>query len=223
MKKRQIDTRAIVMLLFGLVAVILIMLQLRRSMPKPPPELARLAGRIGIVDSTIVHRPLHFMLKMPSNVWHPTILSKDTSFVTFRAAQPVLDQIAWLANCQRAGEDTASARIGVLRVAEPPDSHELAITVLAELLDRYEINGRRVAILQPVTSPAHQVLKGDYFAVKLPAVNGQASQILVVALLPRGNTVFVIQSQTTEQAYPQIRDELQDLVRRFYPLPSTLH
>lgn len=224
MRRRKMDIRAIVMLLFGLVAVILIMLQLQQSTPKPPPELAKLEGqRIGIVDSVYINRPFQFLLRMPNAQWHPSILTFDTTAAWLSDELPLQSQILWLLSMtrQQHNKTVAVARLGIVRVDAEPVAKELAIDYLAEIIANFEQNNERVRIVQQVQTPAHVVLKGAYFIVVLPdaAVD---MPVQIVALLPRNEFIYVISSETTEAAYPDYKNEIEEIVQRFYALPSNI-
>lgn len=225
MKRRnKLDTRAIVMMLFGLVAVVAIMVQMRNSLPQPPTEISQLGQkRIGIVDSTFINLPYRFMIKMPDVSWQLEMLSQDTLLVPFQTDSPVNGQIRWLVKSERFDDTTllATACIGILTDSNM-DVENLTITLLNELIEKFEKNGGRVRILQPASSPAHQTLKGYYFAIVCPDDAEVDMPVMVCALLLRGELVYVLQFFTTESTYPEIRQELEKFVQRFYPLPSTI-
>ncbi|MBN1480923.1 hypothetical protein EH223_00450 [candidate division KSB1 bacterium] len=218
----KIDVRAILMLLFGLVAVLAIMLQVQRMTPKPPPELAKLGSeRIGVVDSTYINHPLRFAIKMPNRFWLLSVLTQDTVLNRLDSNQMLHDQIVWLLSSKRveANDTLALCKVGGILLDREKSSTELAINYLAEIISKHEQPGVRVHVVQHVTSPAHQVLKGAYFMVNVPDVLGVTMPVRVVALLPRGERLYIIESKTTDAFYPVIREELQEIVQRFFPLP----
>ncbi len=226
---KKMDNRALVMLLFGLFAVFAIMLQMRNSLPKPPPEIARLNGaRIGIVDSTYINLPFRFMIKKPNGLWQFEEMALDTTVSAFSDSEKIAEQILWCIGLVRTEDSDgtpplASARIGILPRNEKTDANSFAINLLAEMIKTFQVNGGRARILQQVTSPAHQVLKGDYFAVVAPAESNVDWPVIVCAVLPRGDFFYILYLQTTELSYPAVRHEFERIVQRFYPLPSTIN
>jgi hypothetical protein len=219
--KRNVDLRAIVMSLFGLVAIIAIMMQLQRSLPKPPDVLERLPQeeRIGIVDSTYINLPFSFIWTMPTSHWRLKTLSKDTLLLSLTSDREIISRITWLVSARRLQETDAIAacKIGAFSNPAQIPTQDVAINLLAEMLNVYERDGVRVSILQSVKSPAHQTLNGSYFVILRPEKN---ASVHVVALLPRANDIYVILSETSEDAYLQLRDEIQLMVERFRPLPQ---
>jgi hypothetical protein len=239
-RRRKLDSRAIVMLMFGLIAVIAIMVQMRRSLPQPPAELAALDGkRIGIVDSVYINRPFQFMIKRPNEHWQFEMLSTDSICQPITIDRQIYDHILWLVRGVRQSSATKEdsftvtsigtatsdtlviAKIGILVDSTGMASKELAISLLAEMIARYEADGARVQILQQVTSPAHQLLKGDYFALVAPD-NITDKPIIIYSILPRGDLFYVLSFQTNDTVYPEVRQELEEFVQRFHPLPSTI-
>lgn len=222
MKKRKVDVRAVIMLLFALIAVLLLMLQLQRMTPKPPEEFAKLANaRFAVVDSTYINLPLQFSIKMPNRFWELSILTHDTLVPRFNTPRNMDAHILWLLSATRiAQEDTlAVCTIGVMRCETGLTAADLAINYLAEMISAYEQPGKRIHIVQPVSSPAHQLLKGAYFMINLSDFSGIKMPVWLVALLPRGERLYIIRSKTTEIFYPLVREELQEIVQRFHPLP----
>ena len=219
--KRKMDLRAIVMSLFALAAIIVIMLQLQRLAPKAPEVLEKLSSRtrIGVVDSSYINLPYAFIWTMPSNLWRLEILSSDTVLSPLVSDQAIEPQIHWLAAAQRRPETeiVAQCRIGVLSDSAHMPALDLALNLLSEVLQSLEGNSERATILQPVTSPAHQTLKGAYFIVVAPGVN---SPVVVRALLPRRDIIYVVECKTLQDDYQDVREELQEIIQRFYPLPA---
>ena len=122
MRRKTIDIRAIIMMSFGLVAVVLIMVQMRLSAPKPPAEIKKLAERrIGIIDSTYIHLPFLFSIKMPSRKWIISSIPHDTTLVPLQRNKSFDDQITWLMSSHRIEKkDTlAVTHIGVFATTNP--------------------------------------------------------------------------------------------------------
>lgn len=217
--KKGIDLRAIIMSLFVLAAIFLIMLQLQRIKPTGPEVIQRLprGERIGIVDSSYINLPFSFLWTMPNNNWHISMLSQDTLAPSLLSVAPLLDQFDWIAAAIRSegSETLATCRIGVAAVDSNETAHDLAVNILAELLAKLEAGNERATILQPATSPAHQILKGAYF-VAAPA----GDKVHFVVLLPRKNKMFILFCRVLEKEYDLLREELQEIVQRFHPLPS---
>ncbi|MBN1559232.1 hypothetical protein JW998_03235 [candidate division KSB1 bacterium] len=224
--RKNVDIRAIVMLSFCLVAVLLIMMQWRRSAPRPLAEIARLEGRrIGVIDSMYIHLPFRFMIKMPDQRWRLTSLVHDTTLTSLVPDRPMEEQILWLLLSHRIGNaDTlAMARIGVIRSDSERNSNAVALDYLAELIAAHERPQERLRIIQQVKSPAHQLLKGAYFVIVMPADAGICMPVWIAAFLPRGDWLYVIRLETTEASYPRLKDELQEIVQRFFPLPTSVY
>ncbi|MBN1465511.1 hypothetical protein JXA02_07105 [candidate division KSB1 bacterium] len=226
MRCKSVDIRAIVMLSFSLVAVVLLMMHWRRSAPKPFSELARLEGRrIGVIDSMYIHLPFRFMIKMPNQQWRLSAVAHDTTLNRFVEEQLLGEQIVWLLLSHRLGNDDtlATARIGVICSDGAMNSSTAALDYLAELIATYERPPERLKIVQQVTGPAHQLLKGASFVTILPADAGIRMAVWIVAFLPRGDWLYVLRLETTEASYPLLRNELQEIVQRFFPLPTSVH
>jgi len=239
MSRKKFDSRAIIMSLFGLVAVILIMVQMQNLLPKPPAEMSQLGNeRIGIVDSVYINLPFHFMVKMPNHFWRLQHISRDTILTPLGDNVDVLDQMKWLVRASREVafiRDTTLAALpqnfdgsialvqyGVFSNSFSSTATDMALNLLAEIIAKDETGGGRVRILQPVTSPAHSVLKGAYFAVVVPENTLLSMPVQILAILPRGDQFYCIKISTTEIAYPQLREEFEELVQRFNPLPSAV-
>ncbi len=220
--KRSFDIRAIVMSLFALVAIAAIMFQLQRTLPKTPQVVDRMpqGRRIGIIDSSYVNLPFQFIWRMPNNHWRLRMLSQDTT--ASPVMSPLPGKVLWLAAAQRLqhSEVVAETRVGVTLNPKGLSAKDAAIDYLAALLQEYE-KKERALILQPTTTPAHAILKGAWFAVILPESAEIEMPVRVVAFLPRRDKMFVVQSETTGKDYPLLREELEEIVRRFHPLPST--
>ncbi len=222
MRRETDKTRQIVFLLFGLVAVIMIFLHLQRSQPQPPPELANMppGQRIAIIDSTYINLPFLFSIRMPNSKWHLEKLSTDTLLSPFDSTQAIANQGIWVARALRlSNSDTAA--ITIFAVLDRPlnmDVRNMSINFLAEIIANYESEGR-TEVLQPVTEPAHAVLKGAYFAVELPE-SASNFPVHVFALMPRKNMLYVIKSQTTAAHYDELYKELEHMVRNLKPIPS---
>ncbi len=220
--KRKFDIRAIVMSLFALVAIVAIMLQLQRTLPKTPHVVDELphGQRIGIVDSSYVNLPFRFIWRTPNSRWRLHMLSRDTVLTPQPSTRT---HISWLVDATRLRHSkmAAKTRVGVMLNRPGASAEDLVIDYLAGLLQEYE-RGERATILQSPTTPAHAVLKGAWFAVILPKSADIAMPVWVVAFLPRGDKMFIIQSETTENDYPLLRKELEEIVQRFHPLPSAL-
>lgn len=221
--KRKFDLRAIVFAIFALLAIVLIMIQLQKTKPQAPAVLEKLpiGERIAIVDSSYVNLPLLFIWTMPNKNWRLFMLSSDTLPAPGEKESSILGSIKWFARATRFlhSDSLAQARVGVLQNLQKKSSYDLAIDMLAELLYEYEGKGQRAAILQPVASPAHQILKGAYFVVATPADMGE--QVHLFVFLPRSKNIFVIHCNATKMNYDLLRPEWQTIVQRFYPLPQT--
>ena len=222
MRSKKGDARAIVMLLFGLVAIILIWVQIRQAEPKPPPEISRLAGkRIAVFDSTYINLPFQFLIRMSNRLWHLSALTADTVLLPIQPDQSIESRILWLLSAKRVekSDTLAKCRIGVWAQAEGT-AKSSAVNYLAEQISEHERGKVRARILQPVSGPAHAVLKGAYFVMALPPSGGVLMPVQIVALLPRNDLFYIIKIETTEKDYADLRNELEGIVRRFYPLPA---
>ena len=185
MRSKKGDARAIVMLLFGLVAIILIWVQMRQAAPKLPAEVSRLDGkRMAIFDSTYVNLSFQFLIRMPNRYWQLSALTADTALISVGQDLSLENQILWLLSGKRAEKSDTSAmcRIGVLSQAERT-AGSLAVNYLAEQISEYEQDNARVRILQPVTERAHAILKGVYYAVVLPSSSEIQMPVRIVAVL----------------------------------------
>ena len=222
MRRSTDKTRQLVFLLFGLAAVILIFLQLRRTQPQPPPELAKLPKeqRIAIVDSTYINLPFLFSIRMPNRQRQLSLVRTDTVLSPFVPSQPIGPQLLTVARATRLdGMDTVAVTTFSL-LARPKDKEmrDLGIEYLAEHLETYDTFAR-TEVMQQVSEPAHSVLKGSYFALLLPNAANRF-RVRIVALLPRQGMIYVVQSKTTENAYSHLHQELEHMVRNFKPIPS---
>ncbi len=222
MSQRTDKTRQIIFLLFGLLAVVLIFLQLQRTKPQPPAELAKLppGKRIAVVDSSYINLPFLFSIRMPNSKWQLKMLSSDTLLTPFDSTKNIAEQTLSVARAIRlANSDTAAlTTFAVMSRPVDVDIRDLSIDYLASLLQRYKSYGRS-EILKPVSEPAHSVLKGAYFAVRLPDAADEYP-VRVYALLPRKNMIYLIQSKTSDSYYDELYTELEYLVRNIKAIPS---
>jgi len=220
--KRNFDLRAIVFALFALLAVLMIMIQLQKTRPKASGVLEKLPDgeRIAIVDSSYINLPFSFTWTMPNKNWRLRVLSRDTVLAPYSAEMPAMQNIKWLAAATRFQnlDSLAFSLVGVFKNMQQESTYDLAVDLLAEEVQKIETQGHRATILQPVTAPAHQILKGAYFVVMQPAV--PADRVHLVALLPRAGNMFVLTCYATNKNYDLLRPEWQTLVQRFYPLPQ---
>ena len=218
--KRRLDIRAIVMSLFALLAIVMIMLQLQKSMPKAPPVLEKMTAgqRIAVVDSSYINLPLKFIWTMPNAFWRLSIISSDT-------LPPLLDdsalfsEILWLVQAERRqnGESLLRARIGVFAHETDKTASDIAVSLLAERLADLEKGGARATILQPVSAPAHPLLKGAWFVLQGP--DDAVNTVQLVVVLPRRENRFILSCDSNTNSYNHYRDEIEVLVQRFYPIP----
>lgn len=221
MNKRKIDTRALILTAFAVFVIIALYKQMGRLKPPVPAELEKLQGRrIAIIDSAYVNLPLRFICRMPSALWHMTLESTDTCAIEVDPNLSLFSQIRWLMSAERfRGPDRlAGCRVGIL---PRQDRHimDIANSLMANLFDR-DGSEIRSEIIQPVTAPAHPVLKGAYFLILLPESENQ-SFVRLVCVLPRKPWIYIVECRTPEKHYPIVRDELEGIVRRFFPLPAT--
>ena len=221
--KKTCYMRAIVFALFALFAIVLIMMQLQRTKPTPPAVLKKLplGERVAIVDSSYINLPFLFIWTMPNDNWRMQVLSQDTVLTSLQSNSSMLSSIKWLVGAARLlhSDSLAVCRLGAFENSSGKSAFDLAVDMLAELLQEVEKNGDRALILQPVTKPAHHVLKGAYFVI----VNSQEpdAKVLLFALLPREKNIFVLHCRATRENYDLLRPEWQTLVQRFFPLPKT--
>jgi hypothetical protein len=92
---------------------------------------------------------------------------------------------------------------------------ETTISLLAALLSEFEQDDDLARIVQPVTSPAHHLLGGFYFAVVLPQSSGEKCPVWAVSLLPRGELGYIVLLKTTEEAYGRTHKDLEDFMGGF--------
>jgi len=196
--KRRLDIRAIVMSLFALLAIVMIMLQLQKSMPKAPPVLEKMTAgqRIAVVDSSYIN-----LL--------PPLLDDSALF----------SEILWLVQAERRqnGESLLRARIGVFAHETDKTASDIAVSLLAERLADLEKGGARATILQPVSAPAHPLLKGAWFVLQGP--DDAVNTVQLVVVLPRRENRFILSCDSNTNTYNHYRDEIEVLVQRFYPIP----
>ena len=217
--KRNVDLRAIVFAIFALLAIVLIMMQLQKTKPTAPAALEKLpvGERIAIVDSSYINLPFLFIWTMPNKNWRLQALSQDTALTSRPPGAPLLLNMNWLVGAVRFqdSDSLAYCRVGVFENDGKKSAFDLAVDMLAELLAEVEKDGERAMILQPVTTPAHAVLKGAYFVLVDPD-----AAVQLFALLPRRDYVFILHCQATRENYDLLRPEWRALVQRFHPLPQ---
>ncbi len=221
-KKNLLGTSTILMLAFVLVAITLLVFEMNRRIPKPDKDIKDIAGaeRIGIADSVYFNRPYYFTLKRVVSDWDMHVLTKDSVFQYVETDRSLFGQINWLVEMDHVvNMDTlATSFTGILRWQdEQPDSKDLAISLLAEILEKYETNKERANILVPATLPAHHVLVGHYWAVVLPEKRVDKN-IWVLSVMPRRNVTYIVLNKTFESHYDEYKSVFQKINHGFRTL-----
>ncbi|HPG40952.1 MAG TPA: hypothetical protein PLP19_17995 [bacterium] len=221
-KKRPFDKSSILFLVFALFAVLVLINEMNRNVPNPDGELKRLADgdRIGELDSLYFNFPYYFSVKRPDSSWLIQVLPGDTTLNYVDEAQPLLDQVTWFAQMTHSGEQAPNAvsQIGVLKWQDSVRAEDKAITMMAQILAKYETPRARASILQETTQPAHHALQGVWWAVVLPPSKENTLNVWILSVLPRRNLTYIILSQTSEPEYAALKPGLEKIVSGFKTL-----
>jgi len=225
MKKRP-EIISLLLLIFALSIIVVLLNEMRRNLPKTDQSVPTLpAGeKYGVVDTMYVDLAYYFSVPAPDSLWQISALSHDTSFQIMDTSKAILPQIPWAVRLTKMGESDTMAvlKIGAMKLLARIPDRELAITMLHELMLKYERNGRRIRIIRPVSQPAHHLLQGSYFVIVLPENARVSRPVFVVSVLPRGNLFYFIIATTSERDYPSVKDDLQKIVGSFRPLSFSI-
>ena len=227
MKKnfRKIEISGIVFLIFALSIIWVIMGEMKKNIPQQVEALPVLPGgaRIGIIDSTYYNFQDYFSITAPNDGWSMHAIEPDSGSAQPSGDEIRLQDIHWRLLMEKtiSNRQVALAKVGIVKWDKPVDSDNAAISILDELLKSYEQNGR-ANILQPVTTPAHKIMQGHYFVVVFPRSTKLAFPVWIASFLPRDKILYIVLSQTTEDAYPAIREELEKIVSFFRPISYSI-
>jgi hypothetical protein len=228
MKKhfRKIEISGIVFLIFALSIVWVIMGEMKKNLPRPGENMPALPNgqKIGFIDSVYYNFQDYFSITAPNDSWTMQVIVPDSGSASPSGDEIRLEDIYWLLLMERriSGRQVALAKVGIVKWEKPVDSDNAAISILDELLKSYEQNGR-ANILQPVTAPAHKIMQGHYFVLVFPQSPTLTLPVWVGSFLPRDKILYIILSQTTEEAYPEIREELEKIVSSFRPISYSIN
>ncbi|MBN2357780.1 hypothetical protein JXO59_16840 [candidate division KSB1 bacterium] len=214
-KKPASAIPTIIMAAFALLIILVLMHQVRRNLSLS--SLSALGdGKIAFIDSTYYNALYKFQVKLPNERWRCTRLADTVKVPPADTASALWPQIHWLVAFDRVEKDTiARSRIGLLVWPGSVPDYDLSVALLAEKYIEQEKAGRRIPILQPVTSPAHHAFSGSYFVIILPQQPVEQNQVLFCCILPRRNWAYIIKTESPEAHYDFIRPELERLVKNF--------
>ena len=215
MSKAKFEIQSVIVLLFALVVILAVLFQMQRILPQPPKILQHMPKdrRIAVVDSAYVHLPFRFLVHAPASDWMIEPIPHDT-VLSIIQEQSLYSQISWLVMMRpQSDNDSFRTRIGVLRVGDYPVM-EYAVELLDDLLKQYE-KDRRASVFQHV-SPVSHTLPGSYFAVKFP--QSDDLKVWIITCFKRGTLLYVIETRTTDRAYPNWRAVISSLPGRFVPI-----
>ncbi len=221
-KKNLLGASTILMLAFVLVAITLLVFEMNRRIPKPDKDIKDIAGseRIGIADSVYFNRPYYFTLKRVVDDWDMQVLTMDSVLQFVDTDRSLFDQINWVFEMDHVvNSDTlATSLTGILKWQdEQPDSKDLAISLLAEIFEKYETSKERANLLVPTTLPAHHVLVGYYWAVVLPEKRVEKN-VWVLSVMPRRNVTYIVLNRTNQDRYDNYKSVFQKINHGFRTL-----
>ena len=221
-RRKRPELMALVMLLFSLSIIFIILKEVQRNFPELPPAPPQLPGgqKAGVLDSAYYNYYFHFSVTRPSPAWTFRVLPADSSVDAADTTRAIFPQVHWQVELENS-EKSGLARIGVLRWPGQVYAKDLAITLLAEWLEKYETPAQRAKIVIPVSTPAHKILQGAYLVVVLPP--GRVSRpVRVLSVLPRNDLAYILVFESSEANYPALKEELEKIASGFTALSKSV-
>lgn len=217
--KRTFPIQSLLMLLLSLSVIIALLYIISHNLALQYPPLPKNV-KTGVSDSVYFNAEFHFAVRLPNASWRFSKIIEAPTVSLVDDHEKIWPQVTWITtmDCKNAHQALAEVRAGILKWPNEPETREIANTLLYEFITMYEKNNR-MEILQPVAGPAHRILQGHYFVVKLPNEMKECVPIWLVALLPRSPYIYIVFAKLNERDYNSLRPQVEKVVSGFTPLP----
>ncbi|MDZ7268131.1 MAG: hypothetical protein ONB48_09475 [candidate division KSB1 bacterium] len=177
------------------------------------PEAARIEGL------SYRNPKMGFLVQAPSAAWTIAELALPDSLPAPGVVHHILANTTAVVELSRQDHDTTRARceLGVFNLKEAYSAQAVAEESWRELSAAYRSASDSVRLVAPVTViPSAGSMQGAFYVARLPqAALTSPLDVWVMAYLVRDRIACALTCQTSEAAYPRLREDFEKIIASF--------
>ncbi|MDZ7263596.1 MAG: hypothetical protein ONB16_03360 [candidate division KSB1 bacterium] len=198
-----------ILVLFALLVVIIMIMTFLKSneMKYKVSPVPAFDGTATVINDRYYNKAYNFGIARPNNFWEFSYHDRLDSLRKQDLTRPLLSNVNDLVRLFRRDlSDTISVvRTGIIHLAEPRNSQQLAEQCLQEILAAHPLPDT-VRVIRGVTKTGYGSRLRAYFMIELPAKDRSPYPIWIV--------LFDVQQLRAYTIICQVRSELYDLLRK---------